>query len=39
MRIGFESFIEPAGPIRDQMARNKKRQKIIAITRAIKLQI
>ena len=35
----FESFIDLGGPIHDQMIRNKKKQKMIAIIRAIKFKI
>jgi len=35
----FESFIDLVGPIHDQMIWNKKRQKMVAIIRAIKFQI
>jgi len=35
----FEFFIDLGGPIQDQMIRNKKKQKMIAIIRAIKFQI
>jgi len=35
----FESFIDFGGPIHDQMIWNKKRQKMVAIIRAIKFQI
>jgi hypothetical protein len=38
MTIAFESFIDLGGPIYDQMIRNKKSKKIIAIMRAIKFQ-
>ncbi len=34
----FESFIDLGGPIHDQMIRNKKKQKMIAIIRAIKFK-
>jgi hypothetical protein len=39
MTIAFESFIGLGGPSHDQMIRNKKKQKMIAIIRAIKDQI
>jgi len=38
MTIAFESFIDLGDPIYGQVIRNKKRQKIIAIIRAIKFQ-
>jgi hypothetical protein len=34
----FESFIDLGGPIHDQMIWNKKKQKMIAIIRAIKFK-
>jgi hypothetical protein len=34
----FESFIDLGGPIHGQMIRNKKKQKMIAIIRAIKFK-
>ena len=38
MTIAFESFIDPGGPIYGLVIRNKKRQKIIVIIRAVKFQ-
>jgi hypothetical protein len=38
MTIAFESFIDLGGAIRDQMIRDKKKQKMIAIIRAIKFK-
>jgi len=36
--ISFESFIDLGGPTHNQMIRNEKKQKMIAIMRAIKFQ-
>ncbi len=38
MTIAFESFVEPRGQIHDQMIRNRKKQKMIAMIRARKFQ-
>jgi len=38
MAIAFESFVEPGGQIHDQMIRNRKKQKMIAMIRVTKFQ-